>query len=592
MLVVAVPLTFALFMYAGIQNQEQQNRAQEAVQEGLASDVRSMQDLVSQGRATLDTFGITFAIQAQRWDLAQGNADRLRALHPEYAVIVAADATGRIRASSPTATHTVDISSQDSFQRAVSTRSLAVSDYGIDPVTGNPAITVSLPVYNAKNRLVSVEYIAFDPARFAARLSNATGASEATIIDSRGTLVGRMPALPAIVGRNVGAERIIRAAVSQTAGSATLPGLDGIKRHYYFAPVFSNGEGGLHAIVGLSEAELLAPGRRAFMLTLAGFAIFAVIALVIAWLIGTYSIYRPTVILQDAAERLSKGDLTARAEFGHREDELGTLRDRFNEMATSLERHVGDLDEARKELHVLNTDLEERVKRRTIDLEAANKELEAFSYSVSHDLRSPLRAIDGYSLALLEDCSDVLGDQGRSDLTRVRVNANRMGELIDGLLRLSRLSRQELKTADVDLSAVANAVTRCLYEVDPDRVVTFKIEPGVHGNGDRELLRIALDNLMGNAWKFTGQHETATIEFGATVVDGETVYFVRDDGAGFDMAYAGKLFGAFQRVHGQAEFPGTGIGLATAARIVRRHGGRIWAEGEPEKGATFWFTLS
>ncbi len=246
---------------------------------------------------------------------------------------------------------------------------------------------------------------------------------------------------------------------------------------------------------------------------------------------------------------------------------------------------------AEAEIQALHASLEERVQERTAQLRAAIKEQESFSYSVSHDLRSPLRAIDGFSLALLENHSSDLDDQGRADLARVRANANRMGELIDGLLRLSRLSRQELRVSEVDLSALTEEVAASLREIEPDRAVTFRIEPGVQGPGDRDLLRVVLDNLIGNSWKFTSQRGSATIEFGADEHDGETAYFVRDDGAGFDMAYADKLFGAFQRLHGQAEFPGTGIGLATAARIVHRHGGRIWAEGKPGDGATFWFTL-
>ena len=167
-----------------------------------------------------------------------------------------------------------------------------------------------------------------------------------------------------------------------------------------------------------------------------------------------------------------------------------------------------------------------------------------------------------------------------------------MGELIDSLLSLSRLSRQEMVVQTVDLSAIAGEVAATLEQAEPDRDVTFRIQPGVTGEGDPALLRVVLDNLMANAWKFTSKHPSAVIEFGARESEGETAYFVRDDGAGFDMAYAGKLFGAFQRVHGQSEFPGIGIGLATTARIVHRHGGRVWAEGELDKGATFYFTLS
>lgn len=591
-LVAAVPLTFALFTYAGVQNAARQEQERAAVQLGLASDIRSLRDLVSQGQATLETLSITFAIQTQRWDLVQGNSDRLRALHPEFTGIAVADATGRLRAASPQTTRTIDISGEDFFKDAVVARGPVVSGYRVSTLTGRPAVTVGLPVYDEGGRLFAVEYIDFDPQRFSDRLSTVGASSVATILDGNGVVVARSPALPSAVGKRSADQGLVRAVLAKMEGSATVSGVDGVTRQYYFAPAMPDIKGAMYVAVGFSEAELFASEQRAFQLTLAGFAGFALLALVVAWLVGTYSIYHPTLILQQAAERLSDGDLTARARFGTRHDELGTLRDRFNDMADALQRHVGELEDARQELRRLNADLEGRVKRRTADLEASNKELEAFSYSVSHDLRSPLRAIDGFSLALLEDYSSALDEQGREDLARVRANASRMGELIDGLLRLSRLSRQQLEVRDVDLSALAHDVAESLREVDPHRVVTFEIQPDAHGVGDPELLRVVLDNLMSNAWKFTGRRETATIEFGAVVHSGETVFFVRDDGAGFDMAYAGKLFGAFQRLHGQAEFPGTGIGLATASRIVRRHGGRIWAVGEPDKGATFSFTLS
>ena len=235
--------------------------------------------------------------------------------------------------------------------------------------------------------------------------------------------------------------------------------------------------------------------------------------------------------------------------------------------------------------------LEELVEQRTAELTAVNKELESFSYSVSHDLRAPLRGLVGFSQALLEDYDDKLDEQGKHCLSRIDAAGRRMGELIDDLLTLSRVTRSQMQRERVDLSAAAREVAAVLREGQPERKVEFVIADGLTVAGDKPLLEAVLENLLGNAWKFTGGHPTATIEFGVTDVENERVYFVRDDGAGFDMAYADKLFGAFQRLHTEEEFPGTGIGLATVQRIVRRHGGRMWAEGEIEKGATFYFTL-
>jgi PAS domain S-box-containing protein len=223
--------------------------------------------------------------------------------------------------------------------------------------------------------------------------------------------------------------------------------------------------------------------------------------------------------------------------------------------------------------------------------EAANRDLEAFNYSVAHDLRAPLRAIDGFSSALLEDHGGELGAGARLHLDRVRNAAQHMAALIDGLLALGHLTRTDLHRSPVDLSGLAWATFERLRETQPDRVVELVVRDGLASPGDRALLGAALDNLLGNAWKFTRDRTDARIEFGSSEQDGETVYFVRDNGAGFDMAYASKLFGVFERLHLSSEFEGNGIGLATVRRIVERHGGRVWGEGKVGEGACFRFTL-
>jgi signal transduction histidine kinase len=239
-----------------------------------------------------------------------------------------------------------------------------------------------------------------------------------------------------------------------------------------------------------------------------------------------------------------------------------------------------------------NIVLEQRVRERTAALEATNRELESFTYSASHDLRAPLRSIDGFINVLEEDYADRLDEDGRDALRRVSAAAKRMDVLIDDLLQLSRLTRAELNAETVDLSKIARGIAAELKARDPARDVVFEIPPKLEVRGDLRLLTVALDNLLGNAWKFTGKNPQARIELGTMAKDGLTVYFVRDDGAGFDMANATNLFTPFHRLHSVSEFPGTGIGLATVRRIVQRHGGRAWGEGETGKGATFYFTLS
>lgn len=225
-------------------------------------------------------------------------------------------------------------------------------------------------------------------------------------------------------------------------------------------------------------------------------------------------------------------------------------------------------------------------------LAAANQELQAFNYSVSHDLRAPLRGIDGYCQLLVERYSDKLDERGRTYLAKARAASQRMGQLIDDLLSLSRINRGDLRRENLDLSAIAMGVIDELRQREPERSVDFVAPEHLPINADRRLLTIAMTNLLGNAWKFTSKHPRARIELGVTTAGAAAEYFVRDDGAGFSMDYVDKLFGAFQRLHDTAEFPGSGIGLATVQRIINRHGGAIRAEGAVEKGATFYFRLS
>ncbi len=279
------------------------------------------------------------------------------------------------------------------------------------------------------------------------------------------------------------------------------------------------------------------------------------------------------------------------------EDRLGAdllvsttpLRDRQGQMIGSV--HVAHDITERKKAERRITALNEELRQKIEELSAVNSELEAFSYSVSHDLRAPLRSVDGFSQEILEDYGDKLDENGVDSLRRIRAASQRMGLLIDGLLNLFRLSRSEIVRTRVDLSAVAGDITETLRKNQPGRKVDIVIAEGMVAEGDERLLYVVLQNLLGNAWKFTERVPEARLEFGAMKKDDRTVYFVRDNGAGFDMAYADKLFKPFQRLHDAAYFSGTGIGLATVQRIIHRHGGRVWAEGGVGKGATFYFTV-
>ncbi|MDJ0763682.1 MAG: response regulator [Myxococcota bacterium] len=267
------------------------------------------------------------------------------------------------------------------------------------------------------------------------------------------------------------------------------------------------------------------------------------------------------------------------------------LEELVAERTASLEREIKKRKKAAQEIRLLNEELEHRVRQRTAELETTNQELESFSYSVSHDLRAPLRSIDGFSQALLEDKGDQLDDEGKSYLCRICKSASHMSRLIDDMLQLSRMTRAPMNREQMDLSGLARGIFDELKNREPTRAVECLVQSGLHVKGDLVLLRAVMENLIGNAWKFTSKQAAARIELGAKEHQGAPLFYLRDNGAGFDMKYADQLFTPFQRLHSTEEYAGTGIGLATVRRILKRHGGQIWAEAEKGHGATFFFTL-
>lgn len=336
------------------------------------------------------------------------------------------------------------------------------------------------------------------------------------------------------------------------------------------------------------QSDLLEIGQRLrrYLAIIGTVAVAAVLLTVlISWRLQA-GISRPILDLAALAQTVSQEkDYSVRAPAVKSVAEVEQLVSTFNQMLVQIQQQHAELEESR-------STLEQRVADRTRELAAANKELEAFSYSVSHDLRAPLRAIDGFSKALIADYADKpLDERGRHFLERVRAGTQKMSGLIDDMLHMARVTRSSLERKDVDVTAVAKEVCAELTRHHPDRHVQCHIEEGLRTFADSHLLIIVFENLLGNAWKFTARKDVARIDVGEQNTGQDPVFYVRDNGAGFDMAYAAKLFGAFQRLHDDSEFEGTGIGLATVQRIINRHGGHIWAEAEEGRGAVFYFTL-
>lgn len=356
------------------------------------------------------------------------------------------------------------------------------------------------------------------------------------------------------------------------------------ERYYQISePIVVDGEamGLLYIRVSLNS---LNRHLSTYVITTGVFALIVICAVFIFSSFLQNFISTPLLLLKDTARQITrKKDYSLRA-TKESHDEIGDMVDTFNEMlATIQQQNKTILNDAEG--------LELKVEERTKELAMANKELEAFSYSVSHDLRAPLRAIDGFSKALLEDYGSELDHTAHDYLRRVRSASQKMGVLISSLLQLSRVTRKEIKDTHFDLSDMIMHIIHQMQEQEPDRLIDVQIQPEMYIMADPQLMEVALDNLLGNAWKYTKYEKFPKIEIGYYVENGHTIYFIKDNGAGFDERYAKNLFTAFQRLHSPEQFEGTGIGLATVSRIIHRHHGDIWAKSTLEEGATFYFTL-
>ncbi len=398
----------------------------------------------------------------------------------------------------------------------------------------------------------------------------------------------------------------------QRAGSEhelpELPGEDGVTSDSYSLTasnrIISDGE-----ILGTAYLAAEFPLMERILRYIAVLGLVAVGAIAVSVLVSLKLqslITRPLSSIVGIAREVVDNKQYSRRAQKISEDETGTLVDAFNDMLDVIEHRTGAMESANQRLEAevvkhaqaretimqLNEELETKVQERTAQLQATNQELESFCYSVSHDLRGPLRSISGFTQAIIEELpADVPGDSRRY-LDKVMAAALRMSQLIDDLLNLSRVSRGELVRQTVDLTEMSRDVIRDLQARDPNYRPDVSVWQGMATSADPKLVRIVLENLLGNAWKFSAKKENPRIVVGVMKEGRREVYFVRDNGAGFDMKFADKLFGAFQRLHGMNEFPGTGIGLATVQRIINRHGGRIWFDSAPEMGASFYFTLS
>lgn len=487
---------------------------------------------------------------------------------------------GRVLFSTHPYPQGADVSDRQWFRAVVSTLSFSVGEYQVGRYSGKPTLPVGVPMLDDRNHVKGVVYAALDIARLnqSDKTEHLYPEEVLGFVDRKGTLLARSPSVPERKREDASQTEIVKILLSQGEGAEVGVGIDGVRRMFAFTAL---GHGAPYGYVysGIPLDRVFDDANRLLVINLVILVTAALFAFGAAFAFGRILIVRPVNDLLTTTERLASGDFTART--GRTDDlgELGRLARSFDQMAKALQLH--------------REGLEELVQKRTAQLELANEELRSFSYSVSHDLRTPLRIIEGFSRRLIKKYEQSLDQKGQDCLFRIMGGCQRMSDIIDDLLNLSRVTQVEIKAQEVDITAVAREIAEELQRSDPQRRVEFVIEHGLAAGGDHGLIRAALANLLGNAWKFTGKQPAARIAVGrAANCDGASVLYVEDNGAGFDPAQMDRLFGAFERLHPPEEFPGTGIGLAIVKRVVQRHGGRVWATSEIGKGAVFYFTLS
>jgi signal transduction histidine kinase len=594
MMLLAIP-ALGLVLYGHL---EQRRIETARVQEGAVAIAQvaaaNQESFINNSRQLLATLAdLPFLVLVTNPPAAQIHFSNLRKLLPDYSNFGLIETNGTLFCSGEPTNPPVSLADRSYFQRVMQTRKFATGDFLVGRLTGARALNFGYPVLDEQGKFKRVLYASLKLSRLSDALAPIRLPNGATVmvIDRAGNVLAHQPEPEQWVGRSLSNSPVVQRILAHQESVFEMPGVDGVARLHAVTAIANDRSPGLFACVGIPVTVSFARANQALVRNLLVFGLVAAAVWIAVRFYSRRFFLRPVNALGTVARQLAEGNLNARAGPLGGAAELAQLGRAFDEMAHRLQERREEIGQAHEQIRSLNQALEARVAERTAQLEAANQELEAFSYSVSHDLRAPLRAIDGFSQALQEDSAQQLDKAGQGQLRRVREAAERMGQLIDALLGLARVTRSELRPSKVNLSELAESVVNELRKSQPDRQVEVVIMPGLMVTADASLLRIVLENLLGNAWKFTARASPAVIEVGMIAPEKQPEYFVRDNGAGFEMDYAAKLFEAFQRLHSAADFEGTGIGLATVRRIIQRHGGRVRAEGAVDKGATFYFTL-
>ena len=497
--------------------------------------------------------------------------------YPRFLNISIALPNGSIFSSAIPVKSPVDVSDRVHFKRVIQTRDFAIGDYAVSRLSGKPTLVCGYPILGDQGNIRRILFVSLNLEFLSPRVD-----PDLFFLGGNMNLVDAVGNVLASTNNGMGGTPLFQ--------NTTIPFPPVVSsfrtkdRIYAVAPIHTYPPSNLRVIVDNSIDDLFHLARIRLYQNLGWLAFSLLIAAALCGRVGGYFITRHVERILKTTDRLSLGDLTARTGVGNEAGELADLARAVDGMAARLQLRNRELEESRG-------GLEKQVEARTRELAESNRQLEAFSFSISHDLRAPLRAIDGFSQILLNEHASSLLPEGRRVLELVVKNSKHMAQLIEDLLAFSRLGRQEVVGSELNMNEMAREVYQDLTTPPGPRVIDFTVAPLPNAIGDHSMVRQVWVNLIENAIKFTSRTIPATIEIGAIKGELETTYFVKDNGAGFDPRFAGKLFQVFQRLHGSSQFSGTGVGLAIVHRIIQKHGGRVWAESQPNQGAQFFFTL-
>jgi signal transduction histidine kinase len=595
-LLVIIP-AFVLVLFGNLQTQHaEKNRARERAVTLAKLAASTQRDYLRKTRQVLATLSqFPFLVLATNRAMCEWHFSNMKLLSPDFSDF------GLIETNGTVFCHTYSNSSRRVTLPATSARVVRSEDFALggllfsaanqaNQAREEEALQFGYPVRQTNGRMVRVIYASLKAPLLSAALKELPlpAGGVVNVLDAEGRLVARYPEPEKWVGKDCAKSELLRQMRQTGEGVFEATGGDGFEGAfeglYACATVVEANRPLLFVSVGIPRRISFAAANKQAFANLAIMVLVASFVLFLAWRFSERRFLQPAGAMLEAAKRLGQGDLTARTGISHGQSELHLLARTFDEMAAGLEKREG-------EIRRYNAELESRVRERTKELETLNAELEAFSYSVSHDLRAPLRHMDGFAQLLLSDPKLSAEPQTARYLGIITKSARQMGMLIDDLLSFSRMARQSMMIEEVNSIELVEHLIKDLSIGEGERKITWQAGPLPNVRADGVMLRQVWINLIANALKYTRGRDPAIIEINARQENNETVFSIRDNGAGFDMAYADKLFGVFQRLHREDEFEGTGIGLANVRRIIHRHGGRTWAEGEVGKGAVFFFSL-